>query len=369
MIEQAYMARALQLAERGRYSTRPNPRVGCVLVKDGRVLAEGWHQKAGQGHAEVEALAQAAESVAGATAYVTLEPCNHTGKTPPCTEQLIAAGISEVVCAMQDPNPLVAGQGFARLRAAGVKVTQGVMELQARALNPGFIKRMEQGVPFVRCKMAMSLDGRTAMASGESQWITGPDARADVQSLRASSCAILTGIGTLLADDPSLTVRAEELRLKQAAQICAQQPLRVVLDSGFRMPVTAKLLAQPGPVLWVGADMNAAPQPPQAEVALVQLPVTEAGLDLHALLSLLGKRQCNEVLIEAGATLAGAFLQQGLVDELVLYMAPKLLGDAARGLFHLPGLDRMAQQVKIEIKDVRNVGADLRINAIVAAQS
>ncbi|MCB1663263.1 MAG: bifunctional diaminohydroxyphosphoribosylaminopyrimidine deaminase/5-amino-6-(5-phosphoribosylamino)uracil reductase RibD [Pseudomonadales bacterium] len=365
-----FMARALQLAKRGLYTTDPNPRVGCVVVKDGQIVAEGWHQTAGAGHAEVEALKAAGESAKGATVYVTLEPCSHTGKTPPCADQLIRAGIVEVVCAMQDPNPLVSGRGFERLRQAGIPVVNAVLEQQARELNPGFIKRMELGLPLVRCKLAMSLDGRTAMASGESQWITGPAARSDVQRLRARSSAIITGVGTAVLDNPSLNLRSDELGLENALEVVQRQPLRVLLDSRFRIPATAKLLDQTQDVLVIGAEHNASGGLlAEQGIETLVLANEQGQVDLKAVLKELAQRECNEVLLEAGATLSGAFLQLGLVDELVLYVAPKLLGGDARSLFNLPGLQSMSDQIKIEIKDVRNVGEDLRINAIVAATS
>jgi len=364
------MARALQLAKRGLYTTDPNPRVGCVLVKDGQIVAEGWHRTAGAGHAEVEALKEAGERAKGATAYVTLEPCSHTGKTPPCADQLIAAGIAQVVCAMRDPNPLVSGRGFEKLRQAGIAVVNTVLEQQARELNPGFIKRMELGLPLVRCKLAMSLDGRTAMASGESQWITGPAARSDVQRLRARSSAIITGADTALLDNPSLNLRSNELGLDNALEVVQHQPLRVLLDSRFRVPATAKLLCQTGGLLVIGAeDSDARSLLAEQGIETLVLTVEQGQVDLMAVLKELAQRECNEVLLEAGATLSGAFLQQGLVDELVLYVAPKLLGGDARSLFNLPGLQSMSDQIKLEIKDVRNVGEDLRINAIVAATS
>ena len=354
-----FMACALQLARRGLYTTQPNPRVGCVVVKDGQIIGEGWHQRAGEGHAEVNALAAAGNAV-GATLYVTLEPCSHQGRTPPCCEQVIDAGIGQVVAAMEDPNPQVAGRGFARLSEAGIEVISGVLETQARELNPGFIKRMESGLPWVRCKLAMSLDGRTAMASGESQWITGAAARADVQRLRARSSAIVTGIGTVLQDDPSLTVRAEQLGLENAEQIATQQPLRVVLDSSLQMPPNAKLLGLPGKVLIVTANKQVQP-PANAEVML--LPGADGRIDLRRLLQNLAERESNEVLVEAGSALAGAFVQQGLVDELIVYMAPKLLGDAARPLLGLPGLEHMSDQIGLEITDLRSIGSDIRICA------
>jgi len=367
-LDEFYMARALQLAERGLYTTEPNPRVGCVLVRDGQIIGEGWHRRAGEGHAEIEALASVKGSVDGATAYVTLEPCSHQGKTGPCCDALIKAGVSRVVAAMQDPNPLVAGRGFKRMQEAGVEVAFGVLQEQARALNPGFIKRMETGLPYVRIKLAMSVDGRTAMDSGESQWITGPAARSDVQKLRARSSAVVTGVGTVLHDDPSMTVRAEQLGLTSckyvsADDVVSRQPLRVVLDSEFKTPATANIVNLPGSTWVVGAQELPSQNIGNAE--LKSLPGDDGKIDLQALLKMLAKAECNEVLVEAGAVLSGAFLQAGLVDELVIYMAPKLLGSAARPLMALPSMDKMADQVNLEICDVRSVGDDWRINAIV----
>jgi diaminohydroxyphosphoribosylaminopyrimidine deaminase/5-amino-6-(5-phosphoribosylamino)uracil reductase len=371
--DEEFMARALRLAGNGLYSARPNPRVGCVLTRQGAVVGEGWHEYAGQAHAEIAALQSAGEQARGATAYVTLEPCAHQGKTPPCADALIAAGVAKVVVAMQDPNPLVSGQGSARLEAAGIDVKGGVLQAQAEALNPGFIKRMTCGLPYVRLKMATSLDGRTAMASGESKWITGAAARADVQRLRARSCAVLTGIGTVLGDDPSLTVREPQPGLENAPAVAQQQPLRVVLDSGFRTPLTAKLLELDGDALVIGAtDVPAMHALKSAGAQTAVLPAQTAGnarVDLAAALRLLGERQCNEVLVEAGATLGGALLQAGLVDELVIYQAPMILGHEARPLLALPGLERLSQRLQLDIKEVRSVGTDLRINAIVTPLS
>ncbi len=372
MLEQdrIYMARALHLAERGVYTTMPNPRVGCVLVRDGEVVGEGWHVRAGEGHAEVNALAAAADKARGATAYVTLEPCSHTGKTGPCSQALVSAGVRRVVYAMEDPNPQVAGRGLAHLRSAGIEVAGPVLEQQAWAINPGFIRRMETGRPYVRCKLAMSLDGRTAMASGESKWVTGPAARADVQRLRARSCAIVTGIGSIQHDDSSLTVRQDELNLPNAGLIASIQPLRVVLDPHQRLPAEAKVIQSPAslapPTLVVSAQPQANPQLSEHQLAQkveqLCLPDADGRVDLEALLLELGRRQCNEVLVETGATLAGAFLRRGLLDELVIYMAPKLMGSEARPLFELP-LSSMAAQLPLIIKDVRAVGNDWRITA------
>jgi diaminohydroxyphosphoribosylaminopyrimidine deaminase / 5-amino-6-(5-phosphoribosylamino)uracil reductase len=354
-----YMARAITLAKQGLYSTDPNPRVGCVLVKDGQIVGEGFHVRAGEGHAEVNALRAAGENARGATAYVTLEPCSHFGRTPPCADGLMGAGVTKVVCAMQDPNPLVAGNGFAKLRAAGIDVLSGVLESQARALNPGFIKRMQTGLPFVRIKMASSLDGRTAMHSGESQWITGPAARADVQKFRARSSAIICGVDSVLLDDPALTVRASELILDAGTAAPQQQPLRVVLDSQGRMPVSAKLLNQLGKTLLVG--ITGQQYAPVANAERICLPADANGrVALNTLLLELGKRQCNEVLVETGATLAGAFIQAGLCDEIVHYLAPCLMGSEARPVFALP-FTQMAERLFVQIQDVRQLGEDMRL--------
>lgn len=353
-----YMARAIQLAKHGLYTTHPNPRVGCVIVKDGEIIGEGYHRKAGEGHAEVNALAMAGNNAKGATAYVTLEPCSHFGRTPPCSDGLIAAGIRHVVCAMKDPNPEVSGRGFVKLMAAGVDVTFGVLEDQARALNPGFIKRMEQGLPFVRLKMASSLDGRTAMASGESQWITGAAARQDVQRLRARSSAIITGIESIKSDNSSLTVRADELGLADdlAKEIATMQPLRVVLDSQGQIDSQANILKQTGTTLVAVRHGVTLPD----GIDTLALNHDEHGLDLTALLKALAARQCNEVLIETGATLAGEFLRQGLVDEMVLYMAPCFMGSDARPLLNWP-IDTMADKQNLTILDNRMVGQDIRL--------
>jgi len=360
-----HMARAIELAQRGLYSTMPNPRVGCVLVRDGVVIGEGWHVRAGEGHAEVNALADAerrGELVVGATAYVTLEPCSHTGRTGPCCDALVGAGVVRLVYGMQDPNPQVAGSGLARMAAAGVEIIGPILEVQARALNPGFISRMETGLPLVRCKLAMSVDGRTAMASGESQWITGPAARADVQRLRARSCAVVTGIGSILLDDSSLTVREAELGMAEGAALALEkQPLRVVLDSKQRLAAGAKVLRQVSSALVVSA---LAPNSELASLGVTQwqLPDVEGRIDLKLLLQRLAEKQCNEVLIEAGATLTGAFVAAGLVDELIIYMAPTLMGNRARGLLDLP-IEAMADKRPLKITDMRAIGDDWRITA------
>ncbi|MEJ2321238.1 MAG: bifunctional diaminohydroxyphosphoribosylaminopyrimidine deaminase/5-amino-6-(5-phosphoribosylamino)uracil reductase RibD [Gammaproteobacteria bacterium] len=363
MTHEAWMARAIRLARRGLYTTDPNPRVGCVLVKDGRLVAEGWHRKAGEPHAERMALASAGADARGATAYVTLEPCCHHGRTPPCSDALIEAGVARVVVAMQDPNPLVAGQGVAQLREAGIEVIDGVLEAGAAALNPGFIKRMSQGMPYVRCKLAMSLDGRTAMADGESKWITSDASRRDVHRLRARSSAIVTGIGTVLADDPSMTVRlpAEALDgIEREADI--RQPLRVVLDTHLALSPDAAILGQAGEtvVVTTSDDDVLAEALMAAGATLLRQDLSDA-IDLAAVLAQLADTGMNEVLIEAGANLACAAISAGVVDELVIYMAPHLMGDAARGLLHLPGIGTMAQRIPLTLSDLRLIGPDIRL--------
>jgi len=366
------MARAIKLAEKGKYTTHPNPRVGCVLVKEGEIIGEGYHQRAGGPHAEINALLQLhweqgsqQKPAQGATAYVTLEPCSHTGKTPPCANALIDAGVSRVVVAMQDPNPQVAGQGIQRLREAGVEIEVGLLEDQSRALNPGFIKRMQQGLPWVRVKLAMSLDGRTAMASGESKWITGSDARADVQRLRASADAILTGIGTVLADDPSLNVRLSAAGLGIQGDV--RQPRRVVLDSQLQIPLDAKMFKVDGETYVCTrskSDEKVIKALKTLGAHVLAFDADESGrLPLHQVLLQLAKEDINEVHVEAGATLCGAFIQQQLVDELVLYVAPSLMGSNARGLLNLPGLEQMQDKINLKIQDVRAVGDDWRITA------
>jgi diaminohydroxyphosphoribosylaminopyrimidine deaminase / 5-amino-6-(5-phosphoribosylamino)uracil reductase len=361
-----HMARAIQLARKGLYTTHPNPRVGCVLVRQGEVVGEGYHRRAGEPHAERNALAQAGERARGATAYVTLEPCCHHGRTPPCTDGLIEAGIKRVVAAMPDPNPQVAGQGFAQLRKAGISVEEGVMRAQAEALNPGFIKRMRKGLPYVRCKLAMSLDGRTAMASGESQWITSCAAREDVHRLRARSAAILTGFGTLQTDDPSMNVRLSPSDLGLDSDLHTPQPLRVVLDPQLMTPSSAKMLSLPGPVLIVCSDevrLDAAPLE-SAGAQVVTRPADGDRLDLRQVMAYLASQEINEVLLETGAVLAGAMMAEGLIDELVIYLAPHLMGNSARGLFNLPAIELMSQRLPLKITDLRQVGEDIRITAV-----
>ncbi len=366
---ETWMARALQLARRGLYTTHPNPRVGCVLVKRQRVIGEGYHVRAGEPHAEIHALRAAGEAARGATAYVTLEPCSHQGRTGPCALALIEAKVKAVVIAMADPNPAVAGRGIAMLRDAGIDVMVGLLEDQALALNPGFVMRMKHGRPFVRLKMAMSLDGRTAMQSGESQWITGPQARRDVQRLRARSSVVLTGVDSVIFDNSRLTVRPEALELEEAEEIARHQPLRVVVDTQLRLPQAAACLSEPGRTLVAtceGYDAEKRQRLERAGAEVVEMPAGPEGrVDLRALLRYLAEtEQANEVLLETGATLAGAMLDAGLVDEMQLFVAPTLLGGEARPLFALPGLSEMAHQRPLEIIDIRAVGRDWRITAL-----
>lgn len=363
ILDAHYMARAVELARKGLYSTHPNPRVGCVIVRDGEVVGEGWHVRAGEPHAEVHALRQAGERARGACAYVTLEPCSHHGRTPPCADALVKAGVARVVAAMQDPNPQVAGNGLQRLREAGIEVASGVLEAEARALNPGFLKRMEQGLPFVRAKLAMSLDGRTAMASGESQWITGPAARAAVQRLRARSSVVLTSAESVLFDQARMTVRGEELGLDDALTTLAlsRPPLRVLVDGRLRLPLDEPFF-QAGPALVV----TAAGEDPRYAAAgheLINLPGSEGRVDLPALLRTLAGRGVNEILLEAGAGLVGAFARQGLVDEYQLFVAGTFLGSDARPLLDWP-LSKMSEAPRLKITEMRAVGDDWRVTAI-----
>ncbi|WP_226663834.1 bifunctional diaminohydroxyphosphoribosylaminopyrimidine deaminase/5-amino-6-(5-phosphoribosylamino)uracil reductase RibD [Microbulbifer aggregans] len=363
------MARAIQLAERGLYTTMPNPRVGCVIADaDGKILGEGWHQRAGEGHAEIEALKAAGDKAKGNIAYVTLEPCSHSGKTGPCADALVAAGVAKVVFGMEDPNPSVSGNGLQKLRDAGIEVEGPLLEESCRALNPGFIKRMTLGLPLVRSKSAMSIDGRTAMASGESKWVTGPAARADVQNLRARSCAVVTGVDTVRYDNPNMNVRPEEMALPPeiAAAAAEKQPLRVIVDSKLRTPAKAFILYGTGPTLVVtteAADSERRARLEKTGAEVLVLPADKDGrVHLGELLKELARRECNEVLIESGATLSGAFMYQGHVDEIIVYVAPKILGSSARPLFELP-IERMGSMLPITITDMRAVGHDWRITA------
>jgi diaminohydroxyphosphoribosylaminopyrimidine deaminase/5-amino-6-(5-phosphoribosylamino)uracil reductase len=352
-----FMARALVLARRGIYSAHPNPRVGCVLVKDGQVVGEGWHRKTGEAHAEVVALNDAGDSAKGATAYVTLEPCAHHGKTAPCSEALIKAGIADVVVAMQDPFHEVDGNGLGSLESAGVATRVGLMSDDAVRLNEGFISRVTKTRPFVRLKVAASLDGCTAMKNGDSQWITGPEARADVQRLRASSGAVLSGIGTVLADDPSLTVRVESLACE------GMQPLRVILDSSLRMPLSARMLQLPGSTALFCIDGSNRQALEEAGASVYQVSGRDDRADLGEVLETLAGLGINDVLAETGHTLAGSLLTSGLVDELVIYQSPHIMGSQTQGMFSTPAWQEMRQRRQLDIIDSRRVGVDTRITA------
>lgn len=349
-----FMARALKLAEKGLFTTQPNPRVGCVITRNGVIVGEGWHRFAGEPHAEIHALRQAGRLARDGTLYVNLEPCCHHGRTPPCTEAIIKAGIVRVVCAMEDPNPLVNRAGISALQNAGIDVDMGINHEHALRLNRGFVSRTTRGIPWVTLKIASSLDGKTALASGESQWITAEAARHDAHRLRASSAAILTGIGTVLRDDPRMTARLDGVQ---------RQPLRVILDSRLSTPVDAAILSEPGDVLiltdpeCVGdADLY-----PQKNVEVFGCRMQGGGVDLGAVLDELGRREINEVMLEAGSRLSGTMLAQGLVDEVVVYMAPDLLGADARGMFLIPGIETMAEKQTLSFREIRMIGRDVRL--------
>lgn len=362
--DQRHMAQALALAERGLYGTTPNPRVGCVLVRDGAVLAEGWHARAGGPHAEAAAIAQASGrgvSLRGATAYVTLEPCNHQGRTPPCARALIEAGVARVVIAMADPNPTASG-GMQALREAGITVECGLLQAEAEALNPGFIARVTRQRPWVRMKIAASLDGRTALADGRSQWITGAAARQDGHQWRARACAILTGIGTVRDDDPQLNVRDVDT---------TRQPLRVVIDSRLETPLSARIL-QGSKTLLLSAIDDPAREAAYAVrgVEVERVPSNAQGkTDLPLVLETLARRGINELHVEAGAKLNGSLLREGCVDELLIYLAPSVIGDTGLGMFALPPLAELAAQQRLQFTDVRQIGDDLRILARVLRAS
>ncbi|HET7765813.1 MAG TPA: bifunctional diaminohydroxyphosphoribosylaminopyrimidine deaminase/5-amino-6-(5-phosphoribosylamino)uracil reductase RibD [Burkholderiales bacterium] len=353
------MRQALALAERGLYTTTPNPRVGCVLVNDGNVVGTGWHEKAGLPHAEVLALKAAGERARGATLYVNLEPCSHHGRTPPCADAIVAAGVKRVVAAMQDPNPNVAGAGFARLRAAGIEVGHGLMENEARELNIGFVARMSRGRPWVRMKIAASLDGRTALANGKSQWITGEAAREDGHRWRARACAILTGHGTVRDDDPQLNVRGVDT---------PRQPLKVVVDSRFETPLSARLLKD-GKTLIVGAvnEAKRIDALKNAGADAVVVPNERGKVELFKLMEELARRELNEIHVEGGTKLNGSLLRAGVVDELLVYLAPSVIGDSGRGMFSLPELTDLSQKMSVTIREVERVGADLRLRARVTS--
>jgi len=355
--DSAFMARALRLAERGIYTAHPNPMVGCVLVRDGEIVGEGWHERAGEAHAEINALAAAGERARGATAYLTLEPCSHEGKTPPCAPALVEAGIREAVIAMEDPFPAVSGNGRAALEAAGIKVRSGLMQTAAQQLNAGFLSRVQRARPFVRLKIACSVDGAIAMKSGESQWITGPEARADVQRLRARSGAILTGIGTVLADDPALTVRHEDLDDR------GRQPLRAVLDSRLRMPRSAGMLARPGETFLYCTDDGRRQALADTGAHVVRVKSVAGVLDVRQVLADLADREVNDLLVEAGPAVSGHLLSRGLVDELVIYQAPHIMGSETQAMFRTPEWSRLADRQSLDIVDLRRVGCDIRITA------
>jgi len=354
-VDHGFMGQALELAGRGLYTTTPNPRVGCVVVGDGAVVGTGWHEKAGMPHAEVLALKAAGARSRGATLYVNLEPCSHHGRTPPCVNAIIEAGVERVVAAMQDPNPRVAGAGFARLRAAGIVVEQGLMEDEARELNIGFIARMTRGRPWVRMKIAASIDGRTALAGGKSQWITGEPARQDGHRWRARACAVLTGFGTVRDDDPQLNVRGVDT---------PRQPLKIVVDSKFETSPSARLL-QEGKTLVAGAvnDAKRIASLKRAGAEVVIIPNDGGKVELFKLMEELARRELNEIHVEAGAKLNGSLLQAGVVDELLVYLAPRVIGDSGRGMFHLPDLTELSRSTALKIREVERVGEDLRILA------
>ena len=349
-----WMAKAIRLAEKGRYSTSPNPNVGCVIVKDGQLIAEGWHEKAGEAHAEVNAITHAQADVSKAVCYVTLEPCCHTGKTGPCVEALINAGVSKVIIAMKDPNPLVAGQGIKALRQAGIEVLTGLLETQARQLNPGFIKRMETGLPFVRIKMGCSIDGRIALHNGKSQWITSMEARRDVQHYRALSSAVMTGINTVLADNPSLNIRGIDCKGRQVK--------RVILDSQLQMPVDATMLELEGDTLIFTVVADADKKQQQHNARVIRIDTDEQSVPLLPCLQYLAQHEgITDVLLEAGPTLSGAFIQAGLVDEMILYQSGKILGGQSKCLFDLPMFDELEQAPEYEFTEVRMIGSNVRL--------
>ncbi|PST96865.1 bifunctional diaminohydroxyphosphoribosylaminopyrimidine deaminase/5-amino-6-(5-phosphoribosylamino)uracil reductase RibD [Photobacterium iliopiscarium] len=366
--DQQMMSRAIALAKRGRYTTAPNPMVGCVIVNNGDIVGEGYHYQAGQPHAEVFALRQAQQRAQGATVYVTLEPCSHHGRTPPCAEALINAKVARVVCAMVDPNPVVAGRGIALLQAAGIRVDVGVLALEAQALNPGFIKQMTHQMPYVELKLAASLDGRTALANGASKWITGPKARSDVQQFRACAGAILSTSATVIADNPSLNVRWSELDAsvqQQYPQSALRQPIRVIIDSQNRLTPEYQLFNLPGETILARTTLGTEAWPDSVQQWQIPTQINSNQLDLMALMSRLATYGINHIWVEAGASLAGALLQQQLVDSLILYQAPKLMGSDSRGLIDITGLTSMTQTPRLTITDVGVIGVDIRIMATV----
>jgi len=367
-LDTRFMLQAIHLAKKAWYSTDPNPRVGCVITQNNKIIGQGFHIQAGGPHAEVHAINAAKDAgydLEGSSAYVTLEPCSHHGKTPPCCDALIKHKIKRVIIAMSDPNPLVSGQGIQRLKEAGIDIKVGVLEQEAKNLNPEFIYKMIHSRPFLRCKMGMSLDGRTAMASGESQWITSTEARLDVQRLRAQSSAILTGIGTVLADNPSMNVREETYISLADNKI--RQPERLILDSQLRIPLDAKILASPelATIFTTSQQLfnDKSIQLRDKGVRIISLNEVESALDLKQLMEELSSMPLNSILIESGKTLAGSFLEEGFINELIIYMAPKILGNEARGLFDLPNLQFLKDAPQLKIKDIRQVGVDIRLTA------
>ncbi len=350
--DEVFLRRAVKIAENGLFSARPNPRVGCVIVKNGRVIGEGWHVRAGEAHAEINALASASDSTAGADVYVSLEPCSHTGRTPPCVDALIEAGVARVITATTDPNPKVYGEGVNRLRASGIEVVVAESDFGAAELNSGFFKRMLTGRPQIRLKIAATLDGRTAARDGSSRWITGAEARADVHRLRARSCAVVTGIGTVLADDPRLTARVDGV---------LAQPIRVIVQGRRRIPMDARLFNEPGRIVLVQPESDCGNEALTDDVGVVVFSDGSGSVDLEALIRFLSEQECNEVLIESGPKLSGAFLAQGLVDEIWVYQSAGLLGDRGRAMFELDGVNTIADQMMLHLKEVTHVGEDLRL--------
>lgn len=353
---------AIELAKKGRFTTTPNPNVGCVIVKDNEIVGRGYHQLAGDAHAEVYALRQAADNAQGATAYVTLEPCSHHGRTPPCAQGLINAGVQRVVAAMVDPNPKVAGKGLAMLQQAGIETAYGLLEDEARALNRGFLKRMEQGLPYVTCKLAASLDGKTALNNGQSKWITGPLARRDVQQFRAQSCAILTGADTVIVDDAKLNVRSDECDIELPQGHTLRQPVRVIIDSQNRLTPDLALFQIQAPIIIFRTHLDNNHQWPHF-VEQIELPTEQTKVSCRAALKELANRGINTVWLESGATLAGVFAQQQLIDEYVVYLAPKLIGHQGKSLFNLPEITMMENVNQLEFTDVTQIGDDIRVTA------
>ncbi len=349
----------------------PNPRVGCVLLAGNKIVGRGWHKAAGEDHAEVMALKEAGDRAQSCTAFVSLEPCAHTGRTGPCCDALIEAGVERVVIAGIDPNPQVSGQGIERMEASGIEVFQLTdFDQAARKLNPGYFKRIETGLPYVRCKMAMSLDGRTALANGDSKWITGKPARSDVQKLRAASSAVITGIGTILEDNPSMAVRIEELgfsdrQLQENSAALSRHPLRIIIDSHLRTPDDSRIFEAAGEVKIFTSDIADSGKNPVENVEIIEVAQGQQGLELQSVLECLASDySCTEVLVEAGATLSGSFIRSGLVDELIIYIAPKLLGSDAKGLLDITGIESLSESLNFEVLDVETIGTDIKVRAV-----